>query len=143
MTVRSPSAKATRALFIGMCGASLSVSASAAVPPDSIYFHCDNAGGDFRISELNHSVSQYSERFQEYRILCSECDITEWGNKITMKDGTKTFIQVNRMTGFVLIQRSNAASLPGSSDIYSFQGTCKRAPMRVALTPKRVAGRAF
>ena len=113
------------------------MSASAAVPVDSVYIHCDNAGGDFRISELNHSLSQFSERYQEYRPVCPECEIIEWDNRITMKDAARTFIQINRVSGFVLVQRNNTKA-SGPFDIYSFQGTCRRATM--VMPKKRVAG---
>jgi hypothetical protein len=107
------------------CGlAAISVVASALPPRDPIYIHCRNAGSDFRISELNHSVSQLSDKFQEYRPVCRECDIVEWGDRITMRDGDKTIVQVNRMTGDINIQRNDAKDGAGPTDLRSYRGMC-------------------
>jgi hypothetical protein len=115
------------------------VAAVAAVPavanagvPDLVFIHCSNGGGDYRISELNHMVSKFSVRDQQYRPLCATCDIIEWGNRITMKDGTKSYIQIDRMTGDVVIQRFGAAVTPASS----YAGTCARGAAVVAKTTR-------
>ena len=93
-----------------------------AIAPDLVYIHCNNGGGDYRISELNHSVSKFSERHQQYRPVCPACDILEWGDRITMKDGPRTYIQIDRMTGDMVIQRTGGPVIPGES----FTGTCTR-----------------
>lgn len=140
---RSDAALIARKAIYAIGAASLAAAASAAPPSDSIYIRCDNAGGDFRISDLNHSVSQYSPKSQEYRVLCADCDITEWGDRITMKDGAKTFIQINRVSGMVSVQRNNAKSGSGPLDIYSFQGVCRRGPMVVPTRGSKIPVRAF
>ncbi|MEI9928262.1 MAG: hypothetical protein WDN44_11935 [Sphingomonas sp.] len=95
--------------------------AQAAVP-DLIYVHCNGGGGDFRISELNHTVAQFSARYQQYRPVCPSCEILEWGDRITMKDTTKTYIQFDRMTGDVVIERAGGRLIPGAS----YRGLCTR-----------------
>lgn len=143
MLGQSAAAVIIRRMAFAVGGASLTIAATAAPPGDSIYIRCDNAGGDFRISDLNHSVSQYSTKGQEYRVLCADCDITEWGDRITMKDGAKTFIQINRLSGMVSVQRNNAKPGTGPLDIYSFQGVCRRGPMVVPTRGAKVPPRAF
>jgi len=100
--------------------------------PDLVFIHCNNGGGDYRISELNHMVSKFSVRYQQYRPLCPTCDIIEWGNRITMKDGTKTYIQIDRVSGDVIIQRAGASVIPGGS----YSGTCARGAAVVAKTTR-------
>lgn len=114
------------------CFVSVMAAPAAAGPgvADLVYIHCNNGGGDYRISELNHSVSKFSERYQQYRPLCPTCDVLEWGNRITMKDGTKTYIQIDRMTGDIVIQRTSAAVIPGGS----YSGTCARGTPVTART---------
>ena len=103
-----------------------SFAAKAEVTGDLIYVHCSESGGDFRISELNHSVSYFSERYQEYRPVCRDCEITEWGNIIAMKDGARTVVLIDRMAGRILIRGSEAKPIAGSYSVRSFQGTCVR-----------------
>ncbi len=119
---------------IAYCFASLAFAPAAisAGIPDLVYIHCNNGGGDYRISELNHSVTKFSERYQQYRPLCPTCDIIEWGNRITMKDGTKAYIQIDRMTGDVIIQRTSAALIPTGS----YSGTCARGTPITAKTTR-------
>ena len=117
----------------------IAVPASATPPSDSTYVHCRSAGGDFRISELNHSVSQFSDRYQEYRPVCRECDIVEWGDRITMRDGDKTFVQVNRLTGDISVQRNGAKDGGGPFDVHSFHGTCAKGT-RVAPNGGQASG---
>lgn len=104
-------------------------SAGAAIP-DLVYIHCNNGGGDYRISELNHMVSKFSVRYQQYRPLCPSCDIIEWGDRITMKDGAKIHIQIDRRTGEMIIQTQGGALIPGGS----FSGTCTRGTVVSAKT---------
>ena len=117
--------------------------ASAVPPRDPIYIHCRNAGADFRISELNHVVSQFSDRYQEYRPVCRECDIVEWGDKITMRDGDKTFVQVNRLTGEVVIQRNEAREGAGPTELRSYRGTCVKGGRVVPTAGSVASTRAF
>jgi hypothetical protein len=118
----------SRTIFMLAGGLCLSGAAVAAVP-DLVYVHCTGTGGDYRISELNHEISQFSVRYQQYRPLCPECDILEWGNKITMKDGATTYIQFDRITGDVSIQRTGVRVVPAS-----YRGTCARGTIVTAKT---------
>ena len=117
--------------------------AVAAPLPDLTYFKCKNAAGDFRISELNHSVSQFSDRYQEYRPVCRECTVTEWGDRIIMRDGDKTFVQVNRLTGDMSIQRNNAAPGAGPFELRSYHGTCVKSTRVVPNLPPPQTSRVF
>ena len=109
----------TATIFIGTLMTSHSAMAQV---PDLSYVRCSNGGGDFRISELNHSVHEFSVREQRYRPVCSDCDITEWGNRITMVNRSKTFIQLDRISGHVIVKRAGSTVIPG----FSFSGTCAK-----------------
>ncbi|MDB5705347.1 MAG: hypothetical protein JWN66_2463 [Sphingomonas bacterium] len=116
----------SRSIFYLTAWALMPAAADAAAAPDLVYVHCSNGGGDYRISELNHSVSVFSTRYQQYRPLCPDCDIIEWGNRITMKDGVKTYIQIDRMTGDLSIQRNDARQNPAPGEPRSYRGGCTR-----------------
>jgi hypothetical protein len=120
-----------------------SASAMAAVTSDYIYIHCPDSDQDIRISELNHKVSQFSDKYQQYRPMCPDCDISEWGNRITMKDGARTFVQINRITGYIYVQRSDARNDASPFDIRSFRGTCAKGNMVTPNVTFPAAGRVF
>ena len=117
--------------------------AGAAAPGDALYIHCQNGGADFRVSELNHSVSQFSDRYQEYRAICADCDIIEWGNRIVMKNGRKTLVLIDRLTGDISIQRNDAGADAGPFDVHSYHGTCLPGTPRVANAGTSVGARVF
>ncbi len=108
--------------------AALTPASASAAPADLSYVRCPNGGGDYRISELNHSITQFSEREQRYRLICSDCDIIEWGNRIVMKNANKTFIQFDRVSGEVSVQKPGSAIIPG----FSYRGNCSKSTVVVA-----------
>ena len=105
--------------------------AASAGVPDIAYIHCPGNGGDFRVSELSHVISQFSVREQQYKPLCATCVISEWGDRIVMKDGVKTSILFNRITGEVAIQRSSAGKVIPTT---SYRGICARGTVVTART---------
>ena len=134
----SVATKKMRAVIL--TGFLLGGSAQAATPGDSIYFHCDTPSADFRISDLNRSVSLFDRRSQQYRPLCIDCEVLEWGDRIRMRDGIKTVVQINRVSGQVSIQRNMTRSEGGPFENSSFLGTCRRGTM---VLPKPKSNRAF
>lgn len=122
--------------------AAVPLSAGAQTVPDMSYVHCPGVERDLRISELTHTVSQFSNRFQQYRPVCRECTVTEWGNRITLRGGDGNFIQINRVTGYVIVERSSAQGDGSPFAVRSFRATCARGTMvvpNVALAnPSRI-----
>lgn len=110
------------------------VAVQAEVAGDVTYVECTNSGGNFRISELNRTVSYFSDRFQEYRPICRDCEITEWGNTIVMKSGTRTIVQIDRLSGRIWVRGMEAKPVAGSYTVRSFQGSCTRGK---AATPRK------
>ena len=126
----SPSKNATR-IAASLCFAATTLvpMAGGATPPDLVYIHCNNGGGDYRISELNHTVSRFSVRLQQYRSICPTCEVIEWGDRITMKDGARTYVQIDRLTGDMVIQRAGGSVIPGGA----YTGNCQRG---APITPR-------
>lgn len=116
--------------------------ADAAIPKDSVYIHCRNEGGDLRISDLNHSVSRYSQRYGDYRPLCVLCNITEWGNIISMDDGARMSVRIDRLKGYVSIkERSDDGDEDGAGQLHLYHGACVRGQMMTdhpSAVPHRV-----
>ena len=100
---------------------------------DWVYVHCSGGGGDFRISELSHKVSQFSVASQGYRATCAECQVVEWGDKITLLDENGDGIKLDRVSGRVSIRQSRSAK--GAA--VNFDGICTRGSF-VAGKPSRV-----
>ena len=121
----------------------VAASASAEVAGDVTYVHCRDSGGDFRISELNHSVSYFSDRYQAYRPVCRDCEITEWGANVTMKDGAKTVVQIDRVSGRIWIRGSDAKDIPGSYAVRPFQGICVKGGPAIPRKLNGQTARAF
>ncbi len=138
----SSRAKALRWTVAALCLAA-SASASAEIAGDAVYIHCRDSGGDFKISELNHSVSYFSDRYQEYRPVCRDCEVTAWGSNITMKDGDRTVVQIDRVSGRVWVRGSDAKEVPGAFAVRSFQGTCMRGTPVVPSKRNSETARAF
>jgi hypothetical protein len=122
---------ASVSLTIASLGFLATASPGQALVPDVVYIHCSGTGGDFRISELNFSVGEYSSRQQRYRPVCDGCEVLEWGNRIIMRDGDKTYVQFDRMSGAASIQRATTANAPS----LSYRGSCVRAG--IVTLPKR------
>ena len=123
-----------------ICVASMAacLCASTAHAADIVYVRCADSSGDFRISELNHSVMQFSDRYQEYRPVCRDCDIVEWGSRIVMR-GPTTTVQINRISGSITIDRSNVKPNAMPTDLRSFRGTCVKGKVVVVNNePKEI-----
>ena len=135
--------KALRWTFGILSLALASAAASAEVAGDAIYIHCRDSGGDFKISELNHSVTYFSDRYQEYRPVCRDCEITSWGSDIVMKDGDKTMVQIDRISGRIWVHGSDAKDVAGAYSVRAFQGICTRGTPVTASKRKIETARAF
>ena len=119
------------------------VDVRATTPKDSVYIHCRNDAGDYRISDLNHSVAKYSERYRDYRPLCLLCNVTQWGNVITMDVGVRMSIRIDRMKGYISIRdRGEDNDDDGPGQPRSYHGACVRGQMvadrQPIATPRRV-----
>ena len=90
---------------------------------DPTYLHCGHARGEFSISELHHSVRQYSARTGSYVSLCRDCTVAEWDDRIVLHDDRGTFITIDRISGEANVRRSTENSISG--DARDYHGTCK------------------
>jgi hypothetical protein len=117
--------------------------ASAEVAGDQTFISCSDSGGSFRISELNRSVYRFSERYQEYRPICRDCEVVEWGQRIVLKDGSQTVVQMDRQSGRILVRGMPAKNVAGSFAVQSFQGVCKKGRAVVPHRPDAEMARAF
>jgi hypothetical protein len=131
-----------RAFFCFALG-SVSIAAAAEVPGDLTYVHCSEPGADFRLSELNRTVSYFSDKHQAYRPVCRDCEITEWGNNIVMKDGPMTVVQIDRMIGRIWVRGTEAKPVAGAFSTRTFQRSCVRGAPAVPRRKPVETARAF
>jgi hypothetical protein len=114
----------------------------AEVPGDMVYVTYSESGGSFRISELNRTIYYFSNKAQDYRPVCRNCEVTEWGDNITLKNGDRTIVQIDRISGRVLVRGTEASTLPGSFT-QPFKGVCVRGKAYVPRKAPLKTARAF
>jgi hypothetical protein len=115
---------------------------SAEVPGDLTYVSCNESGGSFRLSELNRTVYYFSDKYQDYRPVCRNCEVTEWGDNITLKDGVRTVVQIDRISGRILVRGTDARTVPGSFT-QPFKGICVRGKQYIPRKSPVKSARAF
>ena len=131
------------ARIVGLLGSCLlAAPAVAEVSGDFTFINCSQSGGSFRISELNRSIFYFSDKYQEYRPVCRNCEVTEWGDNITMKDGVRTIVRIDRISGRVLVRGNQGRDVVGSYT-QPFQGICVRGKASVARPAPLKTARAF
>jgi hypothetical protein len=129
--------------FCALALSAVAVSAGAEVAGDVTFVTCSQAGGSFRISELNRTVSYFSDRYQEYRPICRDCEITEWGNNITLRDDGRTIARIDRVSGTIWVRGTEAKPVAGSTSVRSFEGKCVRGKAAVPKKKSLESARAF